>query len=88
MHSAAFPDQTEFATPTRVRCALVWRWVGRHKYYRSDSKEDKCIKYSAINRSDILQLNGWMESDKWFKAMGYINANGDNTITPLIQTPC
>ena len=88
MHSAAFPDQSEFATPTRVRCALVWRWVGRHKYYRSDSKEDKCIKYSAINRSDILQLKGWMESDKWFKAMGYINANGDNTITHLIQTPC
>ena len=85
MHGAAFPAITDFATPTRVRFALVWRWAGRHKYYRSDSEEDMCIKYSAIDRSGIQQLTEWNDGDEWYKAMGYINANGENTITPLFQ---
>lgn len=71
VHGAHFgPYNSSIHTPTRVRAALVWRYLGRHQFYRAKHEEDKRIKYSMVSKHAYDELEQWQTGHKWAKALG------------------
>lgn len=77
-HGLQFPPNT---THTQVRFGVMYRWLSSLAYYRHNKHDFRGHRYGAIDKEAFDTLNTWDTKDRWYKAMGYIEEDGSNSIT-------
>jgi len=64
---------------SRVRVTLVWRWLAVPVYFRQNANDDRCNRYSMINKGAFEHLDGLqVTSEEWWERIGYIDDRGNN----------
>ena len=72
-------------TENHIRVALVFRWLSKSAYFRQDESEERGRRYSMVNRYAFEKLWTFNKSDKWCKALGYLDGKGNNVMKQLME---
>ena len=65
----------------RVRIVLVFRWLSAPSFFRQSSQDERCNRYSTVDKHAIEKLHNSNSGHLWFNALGYLDKDGNNTLT-------
>ena len=82
-HSLDFAKQS--TTKNRVRVVLVFRWLSVPTFFRQNPQDNRCNRFSTIDKHAFESMDDRKKASLWWKAMGYIDQQGNNIITPLMD---
>ena len=55
----------------RIRAAIVCRWLGPLKYYRTNYNENDCLRHSLVDPVAFENLDKRKHAVQWWRMMGY-----------------
>ena len=80
-HGLKFENQGYAKHTNRVRIAFIFRWLSVKRKFRCNRNDEKCNRYSMVDKYAMLQLSKHHESKLWWDA---IYPNGiDETLQKL-----
>ena len=69
-HRAMFPKAT--SDQNKIRLAFVFRWLCVPTYYRQNSMDEGCNRYSMVNKHAFEKIESLGKStEHWWEALGY-----------------
>jgi len=82
-HALDFAEQLK--KKNRVRLVLVYRWLAVSQYFRQSADDPSGNRYSMISKYGFEMLDQRPnDAQSWWKAMQYVDDNGDNIIKNLM----
>ncbi len=84
-----FQHALTFATDekkNKVRYVFVFRWLCVQAHFRSYPYDNRCNRYSMINKHAFEKLDKHTFTKQWYKALGYIDSNGNNIIHDIMDS--
>lgn len=71
---------------SKVRFALVFRWLTKSAYFRQSAADHRGNRYSMIDKKAMKDLDKMPKSsDKWWRSMQYLDDDGNNTLKQLMD---
>jgi hypothetical protein len=71
---------------SRVRFALVFRWLTKPAYFRQSAADHRGHRYSMIDKKAIEDVDKMpKKAQMWWRAMHYLDDNGNNTLRQLMD---
>ena len=71
---------------SKVRFALVFRWLTKSAYFRQSAADHRGNRYSMIDKKAMKDLDKMPKSaDQWWGAMQYLDDDGNNTLKQLMD---
>ena len=55
----------------RIRAAIVCRWLGPLKYYRTNYNDNDCLRHSLVDPVAFEQLDKRKHAVQWWRMLGY-----------------
>ena len=84
-HYLTFPKTPTNQMGKHVRFAMVFRWLGVSTYFRCSPNDFWGHRFGAVDKHAFQKLMEHKHSDKWFQAMGYVDANVNNVIKTMMD---
>ena len=75
----------EHSKRNRVRVVLVFWWLSVPSFFRQSSHDDPCNRYSTVDKHAFEKLYNNKKGNLWFNALGYLDKDGKNTVTQLMD---
>ena len=75
----------EHSKRNRVRVVLVFRWLSVPIYFCQSSQDEQGNRYSTVDKHAFEKLYNDKKGHLWFNALGYLDKDGNNTVTQLMD---
>ena len=75
----------EHSKRNRVRVVLVFRWLSAPSFFRQSLHDERCNRYSSVDKHAIEKLYNSKMGHVWFNALGYPDKDGKNTLVRLMD---
>ena len=68
----------------RVRLVLVFRWLSVKTYFRQNPNDERCNRYSTMDKHAFESMDQRNRAYVWWKGLGYV-IDGCNIVKPLMD---
>ena len=75
----------EHSKRNRVRVVLIFRWLSVLSVFRQSSQDERCNRYSTVDKHAFDFFYNARKGHVWFNAVGYLDKDRNNKVTQLMD---